>query len=169
VLTLASAARAGLPVIKSAEAHMEKLLLEVRETVVLSVWDGESPVIVATNDNIDRIARVSVRVGARLSPTASAQGRVFCAFLPEDELPMLRREMRSNPDFADELERIRRTSVSEKSPVVNGLRTLSAPVFSNGRIVAALAVVAVSVSGELDLTIAALKSAAEALSAELGS
>jgi IclR family pca regulon transcriptional regulator len=168
VLTLASAARAGLPVIKSAEAHMEKLLLDVRETVVLSVWDGESPVIVATNDNIDRIARVSVRVGARLSPTASAQGRVFCAFLPEDELPMLRREMRSNPDFADELERIRRTSVSEKSPVVNGLRTLSAPVFSNGRIVAALAVVAVSVSGELDQTIAALKAAAEALSAELG-
>jgi IclR family pca regulon transcriptional regulator len=170
VLTLAAAARAGLPVIKSAEGHMEKLLDEVRETVVLSVWDGESPIVVATNDNTEQVARVTVRVGARLSPTASAQGRVFCAFLPDDDVPMLRTELRTNPEFADELERIRSTLVSVKSPVVNGFRTLSAPVFSSGRIVAALAVVAtsVSVSGDIDRHIAALKRCAEALSLDLG-
>lgn len=170
VLTLAAAARAGLPVIKSAEAHMDSLLREVRETVVLSVWDGESPIVVATNDNTEQVARVTVRVGARLSPTASAQGRVFCAFLPDDEVPMLRTELRSNPEFADELVRIRSTLVSVKSPVVNGLRTLSAPVFSGGRIVAALAVVATSVSvgGDIDRHIAALTTTAATLSEELG-
>lgn len=170
VLTLAAAARAGLPVIKSAEAYMEQLLREVRETVVLSVWDGESPIVVATNDNTEQVARVTVRVGARLSPTASAQGRVFCAFLPEDDVPMLRTELQSNPEFAEELERIRATFVSVKSPVVNGLRTLSAPVFSGGRVVAALAVVAtsVSVNGDIDRHIAALKRTAENLSLDLG-
>lgn len=170
VMTLAAAARAGLPVIKSAEAHMEKLLSDVRETVVLSVWDGESPIVVATNDNTEQVARVTVRVGARLSPTASAQGRVFCAFLPESDAAMARAELRTNPEFAEELGRIRSTYVSVKSPVVNGFRTLSAPVFAGDRIVAALAVVAtsVSVSGDINRHIAALKSAAEALSAELG-
>ncbi|MDI9917674.1 IclR family transcriptional regulator [Rhodococcus sp. IEGM 1379] len=170
ILTLAAAARAGLPVIKSAEVHMEQLLREVRETVVLSVWDGESPIVVATNDNTDQVARVTVRVGARLSPTASAQGRVFCAFLPPEDVPMLRTEIHSNLEFADELERIRATLVSVKSPVVNGLRTLSAPVFAGGRVVAALAVVAasVSVSGDIDRHIAALKRTAENLSRDLG-
>lgn len=170
VLTLAAAARAGLPVIKSAEGHMEQLLREVRETVVLSVWDGESPIVVATNDNTEQVARVTVRVGARLSPTTSAQGRVFCAFLPTEDVPMLRTELLSNPELADELERIRETLVSVKSPVVNGLRTLSAPVFTGRRIVAALAVVATSVSvgGDIDRHIAALKRTAENLSRDLG-
>ncbi|MDI9917678.1 IclR family transcriptional regulator [Rhodococcus sp. IEGM 1379] len=170
ILTLAAAARSGLPVIKLAEPFMEKLMREVQETVVLSVWDGESPIVVATNDNTDHVARVAVRLGARLSPTASAQGRVFCAYLPDDEMPMLRREMQSDPEFAQELERIRETGISLKSPVVNGLRTLAAPVFQTGRVVAALAVVATSVSSddEVDRNTDALRSCAERLSATLG-
>jgi DNA-binding IclR family transcriptional regulator len=171
VLTLAAAARAGLPVIKIAEPLMEVLLREVQETVVLSVWDGESPIVVASNDNTDHVARVAVRLGARLSPTASAQGRVFCAFLPEDEVPMLRREIQADPEFADELDRIRETGVSVKSPVVNGLRTLAAPVFQTGRVVAALAIIATSDSSDEQVArnIDALRRVAERLSAALGS
>ncbi|MGA9873715.1 MAG: IclR family transcriptional regulator, partial [Rhodococcus sp. (in: high G+C Gram-positive bacteria)] len=170
VLTLAAAARSGLPVIKLAEPFMEQLLREVQETVVLSVWDGESPIVVASNDNTEHVARVAVRLGARLSPTASAQGRVFCAYLPEDEVPMLRREMQSDPDFAKELSRIREIGVSVKSPVVNGLRTLAAPVFQSDRVVAALALVATSNAGddEVDRNIDALRRAAEHLSSALG-
>ncbi|WP_164860543.1 IclR family transcriptional regulator [Rhodococcus sp. X156] len=170
ILTLAAAARSALPVIKIAEPFMDQLLRQVQETVVLSVWDGESPIVVASNDNTDHVARVAVRLGARLSPTASAQGRVFCTFLPEGEVPMLKREMQTNPDFAEELVGIRETKVSVKSPVVNGLRTLAAPVFQDGRVVAALAVIATSVAGQQgeDETIAALQQTAELISAELG-
>jgi DNA-binding IclR family transcriptional regulator len=171
ILTLAAAARAGLPVIKSAEPFMEQLRREVGETVVLSVWDGESPIVVAAKDDTEQVAHVTIRVGSRLSPTASAQGRVFCAFLPPDEIPMLSTELRANPEFADELGRIRATHVSMKSPVVNGLRTLSAPVFSAGGVVAAaLAVVAtsVSLSGDLERRIESLTRIAQLLSTELG-
>ena len=48
-----------------------------------------------------------------MSPTGRRSERVFCAFLPEDKLRMLRREMRSNPDFADEHERMRSTALCE--------------------------------------------------------
>ncbi|PZT90988.1 MAG: hypothetical protein DI630_30085 [Gordonia sp. (in: high G+C Gram-positive bacteria)] len=170
VLTLAAAARAGLPVIKLAEPFMEQLLSEVQETVVLSVWDGESPIVVASNDNTNHVARVAVRIGARLSPTASAQGRVFCTYLSEEEVPMLRREIQSDPEFAEELKRIRECGVSLKSPVVNGLRTLAAPVFQADRVVAALAIVATSNATEeqVDVHTDALRRVAERLSATLG-
>ena len=170
VLTLAAAARSGLPVIKLAEPLMEQLLREVQETVVLSVWDGESPIVVASNDNTDHVARVAVRLGARLSPTASAQGRVFCAYLPDEEVPMLRREIQSDPEFAAELVRIRESGVSVKSPVVNGLRTLAAPVFQADHVVAALAVVATSIASDeqVQRNIDALRRSAERLSAALG-
>jgi len=170
VLALAAAARSGLPVVRIAEPFMESLLREVQETVVLSVWDGESPIVVAATDRTDAVARITVSVGARLSPTASAQGRVFCAFLPSDEVPMLRREIRTNPDFATELDAIRETRVSVKSPVVNGIRTLAAPVFQGGRVVATLAVLSIAVPGEADThrQANALVKSAENLSAELG-
>lgn len=150
LMSLAAAARAALPVVRIAEPFMERLVRRVDETVVLSVWDGESPIVVATNDGTDRIARVSVRLGARLSPTASAQGRVFYAFLPPEELPHLTRELRSDPEFALEIETIRQSRVSVKSPIVNGLRTVAAPVFQGDRVIAALAVIAASVSVPAD-------------------
>jgi DNA-binding IclR family transcriptional regulator len=171
MLTLAAAARAGLPVVKIAEPFMEKLVRRVDETVVLSVWDGESPIVVATNDSTDRIARVSVRLGARLSPTASAQGRVFCAFLKPEEVPMLSRELRADPELALELETIRQTEVSVKSPIVNGLRTVAAPVFQDGQVVAALALIAASTSVPADTNseqIRQLTASARNLSAALG-
>ncbi|WP_181783153.1 IclR family transcriptional regulator [Pseudonocardia pini] len=171
LMSLAAAARAALPVVKIAEPFMEKLVRKVDETVVLSVWDGESPIVVATNDSTDRIARVSVRLGARLSPTASAQGRVFCAYLSPEELPMLSRELRADPELALEIETIRESHVSVKSPIVNGLRTVAAPVFQADRVVAALAVIAASTSVPADedsAQIRELTATARDLSAALG-
>lgn len=170
VLTLAAAARAALPVVKSAEPFMDQLVRQTQETVVLSVWDGECPIVVATNDATDALARVTVRLGARLSPTASAQGRVFCAFLPPGEVPTLARELRSDPDLDTELKRIRDSGVSMKSPIVNGLCTIAAPVFQAGRIAAALALIspAVTTPAEDSPAVPALSRTAENLSAALG-
>lgn len=142
VLAMSAAARAGMPVISIAQPYMQRLVRELDETVVLSVWDGDSPVVVRVDDNTDRIIRVSIRTGSRLSRTGSAQGRVFCAFLPEEEVPGLAADLAANPELRQELERIRQDKISANAPSVHGVRTIAAPVFRGSRPVATIAVVA---------------------------
>ena len=125
VLTLAASARAGLPIVTAAEPYMEALVKEVGETVVLSVWDGESPTVVRSADNTDHLIRISVRTGSRLDLTTSAQGRVFCAFLPGPQVPGLPKLLRKSPDLRHELDSIRAHGVSVNSPAINGVRTTS--------------------------------------------
>lgn len=141
VLTLASAARAGLPIISLAGPLMERLVSEVNETVVLSVWEGEAPIVVRVDDGTERLIRVSVRAGARLSPFDSAQGRVFCAFLPEAEVPGLAHELRRSARLRSELKAVRECGVAVNAPEFHGVRTLAAPVFSDGQVIAVVAVV----------------------------
>jgi DNA-binding IclR family transcriptional regulator len=141
VLTLSAAARAGLPIITLAGPFMEELVREAGETVVLSVWDGDTAVVVRVDDNTDRTIRISVRTGARLSMSRSAQGRVFCAFLAEDEVPGLGSHLRRNPELRQELAAIRAAGISVNSPIDNGVRTIAAPVFQDSRVVATMAIV----------------------------
>lgn len=147
VLTLGAAARAGLPIISAAEPFMERLVHDVNETVVLSVWDGESPIIVRSVDNTDRVIRISVRIGSRLDPVQSAQGRVFCTFAP-DEVPGLPRLLKRDAELAAELQTIRREGVSVNVPAVNGVRTIAAPVFRGPALVGAMAIVGTTASVE---------------------
>jgi IclR family pca regulon transcriptional regulator len=146
VLTLAAAARAGLPIIDSAGPIMETLVRELNETVVLSVWDGDGPVVVRVDDNTDRTIRISVRTGVRLPLLTSAQGRVFCAHLHHDEVPRLAGALRKDPQLAAELETIRKTGISVNTPVENGVRTIAAPVLQDRNIVAAMAIVGTTAS-----------------------
>jgi IclR family pca regulon transcriptional regulator len=141
VLVLAAAARAALPIVSLAGPLMEQLVREVNETVVLSVWDGEAPVVVRVDDGTDRVIRVSVRAGARLSPFASAQGRAFSAFLPPGAVPGLTAELDSVPALAGDLEAVRRAGIAVNRGERHGVRTIAAPVFADGRIVAVLALV----------------------------
>jgi DNA-binding IclR family transcriptional regulator len=160
IVELAAAALAGLRIVKVAGPHMERLVAELNETVVLSVWDGESPVVVRVDDNTDRLVRIVVRTGARLPRTTSAQGKVFLAFGPD-----------SSELHADELDRIRDTRVAVNSQVVDGIRAIATPIFQDREPVAAMAVVGTipSLPEEPDSPIAVeLRAAAERLSAELG-
>lgn len=171
VLTLAASARAGLPIISAAEPFMESLLHEVDETVVLSVWDGETATVVRSVDNTDHIIRIGVRTGARLDLTESAQGRVFCAYLPPEQVPGLKGRLRRSPALAEELDTIRQLGLSLNSPDINGVRTIAAPIFEGGSIVAAMALVgtAVTVSAEMDSPMAqALLDTTRKLSEGLG-
>jgi DNA-binding IclR family transcriptional regulator len=145
VLTLGAAARAGLPIISAAEPFMERLLHKVNETVVLSVWDGESPIVVRSVDNTDRVIRISVRVGSRLDPVQSAQGRVFCAWRP-DEVPALAKALRSDKTLRAELDTIRSEGISVNVAAVNGVRTLAAPVFQGSALVGTMAIVGTTAS-----------------------
>lgn len=146
ILTLSAAARAGMPVIGAAGPHMQRLVRELDETVVLSVWDGDTAVVVRVDDNTDRVIRVSVRTGSRLSRTASAQGRVFCAFLGEEECPGLAADLAASPELRGDVERIRVEGVSARAPAVNGVRSVAAPVFRGATIIAAMAVVGTTTS-----------------------
>jgi len=141
VLTLAGAAGAGLPIVGIAGPHMEALVRRVNETVVLSVWDGEQPVVVRADDNPERLVRISIHTGARLTPFRSSQGKLFCAFLPEDEVPGLKRALRRDPSLRTALAAIRRTRLSVASDVEPGIRAIAAPVFHASRIMASIAIV----------------------------
>jgi DNA-binding IclR family transcriptional regulator len=171
VLTLAASARAGLPIVTVAEPYLEQLMTRVGESVVLSVWDGESATVVRSADNTDHLIRISVRTGSRLDLIGSAQGRVFCTFLPEHQVPALPKLLRRSPELRAELDAIREHGVSVNSPAINGVRTIAAPVFDSGTIVATMAVVGttVSVSDDVESPIAvALLETTRALSQRLG-
>jgi DNA-binding IclR family transcriptional regulator len=146
VLTLAGAAGAGLPVVSIAGPHMEALVRRVNETVVLSVWDGEAPVVVRVDDNPDRLVRISIHTGSRLTPFRSSQGRVFSAFLPEGEVSGLKRALKKDASLAAELHRVKRDRVAITSDVEPGIRAIAAPVFHGERIMATVAIVGTAAS-----------------------
>jgi DNA-binding IclR family transcriptional regulator len=131
VVELAAIALDGLRIVKIAGPHMEALAQEVNETVVLSIWDGEAPVVMRVEDSTDRIVRISVRTGARL-PVDSAQGKVFASF--GDQLG-------DGALTARERTRVRATRIAVNSRVVQGIRVIATPVFQERELVAAMAIV----------------------------
>jgi DNA-binding IclR family transcriptional regulator len=155
VVELASAALAGLGVVKLAGPYLERLVDETSQTAVLSVWDGEAPVVVRVADNTDRLVRIVVVTGSRL-PRDSAQAKVFRACMGE------------NGDA--ELAAVRETGLAFYAHVIEGIAALAAPVFQGEDIVATLALVGTTVSIEQggDRLGRALAAAADALSTELG-
>lgn len=163
VVELAAAALAGLRIVKVAGPTMERLLATANETVVLSVFDGESPVVVRVEDNTDRLVRIVVRTGARLPVNTSAQGKIFCAFGGAEA---------SNGVPQAEMARIRKTRVAANSDLVEGIRAIATPVFQEQELVAAMALVGTTASipdGVESPVARQLIDAAAALSAELGS
>ena len=154
IVELAATALAGLRITKVAGPYLERLVSDVNETAVLSVWDGETPVVVRVDDNTDRLVRINVRTGSRL-PLDSAQGKVFLAYLA--------------PDSADA--DVVATGIAFNERIVEGIAALAAPVFQGDEIVASMALVgtAAAISRDPDSPMAVrLREAAGALSAELG-
>ena len=165
ILTLGAAALAGLPLLSVARPHMEDLVRTLDETVVLSVWDGEAPIIAEVIDATQRLVRISIRTGARLPMFGSAQGRLFCAFLPEGERPVVPDEIRA------EVEEIREVGTSVGSDVAAGIRAVAAPVFRGQVLVATLTVVGTTtaIPGAIDSIVAmAVRESAKQLSGDMG-
>jgi DNA-binding IclR family transcriptional regulator len=155
IVELAATALAGLRIVKVAGPYLERLVSEVNETAVLSIWDGEAPVVVRVDDNTDRLVRINVRTGSRL-PLDSAQGKVFRAFLGED---------------GAELDAVRRDGVAFTARVVEGIAALGAPIFQGNEIVATMALVGTTaaIPAEPRSDVATrLRETAAALTAELG-
>ena len=80
LLQLGAAVLANQTVLEAAAPFMRRLCDEARETVVMSVSRGSSPVVARVQEFTDRLVHVSVRVGSTL-PLDSAQAQVLLAFL----------------------------------------------------------------------------------------
>jgi DNA-binding IclR family transcriptional regulator len=157
IVELAATALAGLRIVKVAGPYLERLVSDVKETAVLSIWDGEAPVVVRVDDNTDRLVRINVRAGSRL-PLDSAQGKVFRAYMTDAV---------DDGDFED----VRRTGVAFNARIVEGIAALAAPVFQGEEIVATMALVGTTAAIRPEPgspTARRLRETAAALSAELG-
>ena len=154
IVELAATALAGLRIVKVAGPYLERLVAEVNETAVLSIWDGEAPIVVRVDDNTDRLVRINVRTGSRL-PLDSAQGKVFRAYLAPDDDP----------------DNVRTNGFAFNERIVEGIAALAAPVFQGDEIVATMALVGTSAAVAPDPgspLVIRLRETAAALSAELG-
>jgi DNA-binding IclR family transcriptional regulator len=159
IVELATSALAGLRIIKVAGPYMERLVDEVNETVVLSIWDGEAPVVVRVDDNTDRLVRINVRTGSRLPAETSAQGKIFAAYGG------------GNGDGGEEGAAIRRAGLASNAMVVEGICAIAVPVFQGEELAAAMAIVGTTASVQTDPGAAMcrhLRDTAAALSTELG-
>lgn len=170
VLRLGSSARAGLPLIALSRSYLEDLAQRVRQTAVLSIWDGEGPTVISSVDGGDHVVSVSIRPGARLDPTFSAQGRVFCSFLPKDQVPRLGDFLARTPGLAEELREIKDLGVCVSTSEVTGVHSIAAPVLVGDEAAASVAVVGAATAiprGRQDVTVRVLIETAHAMSREL--
>jgi DNA-binding IclR family transcriptional regulator len=160
IVELAATALSGLRIIRIAGPHMERLAAELNETVVLSIWDGDAPIVVRVDDNTDRVVHIVVRTGSRLPRRTSAQGKVFLSFSGHgDELA------------AKELARVRQTGIAINTQTEDGIRAIATPIFQDRDCVAAMAVVGTIANlpaKESAPLCTRLREMAEILSAELG-
>jgi DNA-binding IclR family transcriptional regulator len=170
VIGLGAAARAAVPLLATAESFLTALSSTVQQTVLMSIFDGESVTVARCVEAQGRPVRVTVAEGIRLEPATSAQGRLFCAYLPPGAVA-LNHAVRNDAGFSALMDAIRAQGLSISSPNVDGVRSVAAPVFDADRIVATMAVigtvsaVGVEPDGEVAREVSA---AAAALSTRLG-
>jgi DNA-binding IclR family transcriptional regulator len=160
IVELAATALSGLRIIRIAGPHMERLAAELNETVVLSIWDGDSPIVMRVADNTDRVVHIVVRTGSRLHRTESAQGKIFRAFGGQGEVLDAR-----------ELRRIVASRIAVNTQTHDGIRAVATPVFQDREVIAAMAVVGTIANlpeGNDSKLALRLRQAAEQLSGELG-
>ena len=160
VVELAATALSGLRIIRIAGPHMERLAAELNETVVLSIWDGDSPIVVRVDDNTDRVVHIVVRTGSRLPRTTSAQGKVFLAFSAD------------GAELGEKaVARVRETRIAINTQNEDGIRAIATPIFQDRDCVATMAVVGTiaNLPGKESAPLCLrLRETADVLSAELG-
>lgn len=164
-LSLGLSALNRLSVHSAARDGMRAFRGETGEAVHLSVWSGQSPVIVSRLDG-RRAASLAIRLGFALPLDRSASGRIFLAFSSEAQaighsLPSV------------EVEAVRRNGIAVTDGLVNaGFAALSVPIFDHmGDLVAALTTL--GAAGHIDNdpdgpTALALRKAAQNTSLALG-
>lgn len=142
-LSLGFAALSRLDVRDAALEAMRKFRDTTREAVHLSVWSGQSPVIVSRL-NGQRGVSLAIRLGFALPLDRSASGRIFLAFLPEAGSRNVRSALRA------EIETVRCQGIAITDGLLDsGFAALSVPVFDHAGELAA-AITTLGAAGHLD-------------------
>jgi DNA-binding IclR family transcriptional regulator len=142
IIELGTAAVHGLDILRVAGPYLERLVSLTNVTAVMSIWDGEAPVVVRVYEATNQLVTLSVRVGSRLPVFSSAQGRIYLAFSTG-----ARRAHRSNPELErlePELREIRQTGVAANAGVIPGVGVVAAPVFQGNEVAGTLALVGIA-------------------------
>jgi DNA-binding IclR family transcriptional regulator len=151
--------------------HLRRLVEQVHETCVLSVWGGDSPIVVACQSDEERTASIVVKTSVRLSDR-TAQWLVFLAYLPPVSTVHLRTAY-SGVDLNAQLEAVRSDGIAIVANVMEGFRSLAVPVLDDSeQIIATIGVLGTmaAVPGNSDSGMArAVLEAGRELSAILGS
>ena len=158
LIQLGQLAQAALHVVQAAGPHLGRAANELNETVVLSIWDGQSAVVVRIAEAPRRTTYLGVRIGSKLGPK-TAQSSVFRAYLSPRAF--------KKAEFAGFL----RHGVVIVTNPEDDVRAVACPIHQNGEVVAVMAVVGTPrrIPKGPDSTIANhLRMAADKLSGELG-
>lgn len=133
------------PVVVAARPVMEAEAQALGETCFLvAVRAGELTVL----DKVEGtgVLRASPRVGSRIPLHATAAGKLYLTFaadqlaVPREQWPRFTTHTLTSSEFAVELERVARDGfAANMGEWIEGLSVFSAPVLSQGRLVAALA------------------------------
>jgi DNA-binding IclR family transcriptional regulator len=129
---------------KLASEALEELHAKTAQTVALLVWGNRGATIVRWKEAI-RAVTVNARAGYVLPTTASASGRLFAAFLPEDVVsasidqefasglrPQYMGQLLDPVAFQQLMDEIRTSFISiTKGDLLPGVNALSAPVFNH--------------------------------------
>ncbi|GHH99242.1 IclR family transcriptional regulator [Neobacillus kokaensis] len=133
-----------------------KLREMFNETVFLSIWGGNGPYPIEIEES-RRAINIGIQVGSKTSMVLTTSGRLFAAYLPEQETSYyLHKELLEHrlsiDDFQKELSAIKDTgySVTEES-LIPGIVAVGCPVFGkDGKITATISIV--GIKGILDLS-----------------
>ena len=173
LIRLGATAVGALRVVNLGENYLQRLVEEVGETAVMSIWDGHRPVVVRVREPVGKLIQIRVAVGSAL-PIASAQGTVFLAWHRDSAaarrlLEHLTPAQRTN--LMREVEYVREQQVAISAQVVEGIRTVAVGVFDHEGVAATLGFVGTTAGIPADANsglVAALREAAAHLSSELG-
>jgi DNA-binding IclR family transcriptional regulator len=166
---------------------MNDLRDEIEQTIWLSVWSDQGPVIIDKAEPAIR-SQFEVRFGLTAECTVSATGRAYLAFLPRSVWKHIAERERRRPElFAPSeaklealLNSVRRDMISARDSAEDSKRgsplpyslSLAAPIFDHGGdIKAALTIFTQPGTADMSVTgknAQALKTAASSLSASLG-
>jgi len=173
LIQLGAAAVGGVQVVEIAENYLARLAEEAQETAVLTLWSGNSPVVVRVREPQSKLVQLHIRLGATL-PLDSAQGHLYLAFHPDRQ--RVEHLLAQFPEAQrHELERgmaeARKFGVFVNSRVADGIRAVAAPVFDREVFAGTCAFGGTlsSVPADRDSGLAqALKDGAQRLSRDLG-
>lgn len=121
-------------VVRAATAVMPSLRDEINETVLLSIWSPQGPVVFALEES-SRPVSMNIRVGSILPILSTATGRVFAAFMPnEATASLIEAEQRRSPRFRDRkiIDDARQHGFAAvEGTAVPGISAVSVPVFDH--------------------------------------